>query len=60
MLVGDTGGNGSVNAADVGQTKSQSGNAVSGTNFREDVNADGSVNASDVGLVKSRSGNGLP
>jgi plastocyanin len=60
VLVGDTGGNGSVNAADVGQTKSQSGNAVTGSNFREDVNADGNINASDVGLVKSKSGTALP
>ena len=60
VLVGDTNGNGSVSAADVGQTKSQSGNAVTGSNFREDVTVDGNINASDIGLVKSKSGNVLP
>ena len=38
VLVGDTNGDGSVNASDIGQTKAQSGNAVTGSNFREDVN----------------------
>jgi hypothetical protein len=60
FLIGDTGGNGSVNAADIGQTKAQSGNAVTSSNFREDVNHDGTINASDVGLVKSRSGTSIP
>ena len=60
FLIGDTNGDGTVNSADVGQTKSQSGNAVDGTNFREDVNVDGSLNSSDVGLVKSKSGTSLP
>jgi hypothetical protein len=60
VLIGDTNGDGTVNSADIGQTKSQSGNAVSATNFREDVNLDGSVNSSDIGLVKSKSGSALP
>lgn len=60
VLIGDTGGDGSVNAADIGQTKSQSGQGVTGSNFREDVNVDGAINAADVSLVKSRSGTGLP
>jgi hypothetical protein len=60
VLAGDTTGDGTVNSADVGQTKSQSGNAVTASNFRQDVNLDGNINASDVGLVKSKSGNGLP
>ena len=38
VLIGDTGGNGNVNAADVGQIKSQSGVAVGAGNFRADVN----------------------
>src|SRR5262249_911237 len=41
ILVGDTGGNGSVNASDIGQTKVQSGQPVTASNFREDVNANG-------------------
>jgi hypothetical protein len=60
VLVGDTDGDGAVNSADIGQTKAQSGNAVSASNFREDVNLDGNINASDVGLVKSKSGTALP
>ncbi len=60
VLIGDTTSDGSVNAGDIGQTKSQSGNAVTASNFREDVTVDGSINAGDIGLVKSKSGTGLP
>jgi hypothetical protein len=60
VLIGDTNGDGVVNSADIGQTKSQSGHSVGGTNFREDLNADGVINSADIGLVKSRSGTGLP
>ena len=60
VLVGDTTGNGSVSASDIGQTKAQSGQAVTNNNFRTDVAANGSINASDIGLVKSRSGNSVP
>lgn len=60
MLIGDTNGNKTVNASDIGQTKGQSGVPVTTANFREDVTANGSINASDVGLVKSKSGNTLP
>ena len=59
-LVGDTNGNGRVNAADVSQTKSRVGHAVDGTNFRSDVNANGYIDAADVALVKSSVGTGLP
>ncbi|MEO6970398.1 MAG: dockerin type I domain-containing protein [Chthoniobacterales bacterium] len=59
FLIGDTNGDTSVNSADVGQTKSQTGATVTTTNFREDVNIDGVINSADVGLVKSKSGNGL-
>jgi hypothetical protein len=60
VLVGDTNGNGAVNAADIAQTKAQSGQPVTASNFREDVTADGNLNASDIALVKSKSGTGLP
>jgi hypothetical protein len=60
LLVGDTTANRSVNASDVGQTKAQSGQPVTASNFRTDVNANGSINASDIGLVKARSGTALP
>ena len=60
VLVGDTTGNGLVNAGDVSQTKSQVGQTVSGTNFREDVNANGLISAGDVTQVKSNVGHALP
>ena len=61
VLVGDTTGNGSVTASDIGQVKGQSGAAVTSTNFRTDVTSNGgSINASDIGLVKSMSGTQLP
>jgi dockerin type I repeat protein len=56
VLVGDTNADKFVDAIDVSQTKSQSGNAVINANFREDVNVDGFIDAIDVALVKSRSG----
>ncbi len=60
VLIGDTTGNGSVNTSDIGQIKSESGNAVTASNFREDLTADGSISAGDVALAKSRSGTVLP
>ena len=60
VLIGDTTGDGFVNSADISQTKSQSGQAVTGSNFREDVNADGFINSADISLVKSESGTALP
>jgi len=60
VLIGDTNGDGTVNSADIGQTKSQSGQSVSVSNFREDVNADGFINSADIALVKSKSGTGQP
>jgi hypothetical protein len=60
VLLGDTNGNGSVNASDISQTKSRTGLAVDATNFRSDVTINNSINASDVSLVKSKSGTALP
>jgi hypothetical protein len=60
VLAGDTNADRSVNSADITQTKSQSGQAVTGSNFREDLNVDGSINSADITLVKSKSGTGLP
>ncbi len=59
VLLGDTTGDGSVNSADISQTKSQSGQNVGSSNFRNDVTTDGSVNSADISLVKSRSGTTL-
>jgi hypothetical protein len=60
VLAGDTNGNKTVNATDIGQTKAQSGVAVTSANFRQDVTPNGTINASDIGLVKSRSGASVP
>ena len=60
VLLGDTNGNGTVNASDVSQTKAQAGQVVTMSNFRTDVNVNGSINSSDVGAVKSQAGTSLP
>ncbi len=59
FLIGDTTNDGTVNSADIGQTKSQSGNPVTGSNFRQDVTNDGTINSADISLVKSKSGTAL-
>jgi hypothetical protein len=56
LLIGDTNGNGVVNASDVAQTKSQIGVSVSSGNFRTDVNINGAINGTDVVIVKSHIG----
>ena len=60
VLIGDTNADGFVDAIDVSQTKSQSGNATGSSNFREDINLDGFVDAIDTSFVKSKSGTSLP
>jgi hypothetical protein len=60
VLIGDTTASASVNSADINQIKSQSGNIVTNSNFREDINTSGSISSSDVSLAKSKSGTSLP
>jgi hypothetical protein len=60
VLVGDTGGNGTVTGTDVSQTKFQVGHPVTDANCREDVVVSGGITSTDVSQVKSKSGNGLP
>jgi len=60
ILIGDTNANGTVNAADVSQTKARIGQAVDQTNFQSDVNPNGILNAADVAVVKANLGRGLP
>jgi len=59
MLIGDTNGNGIVNATDIAQTKGQVGQPVTSSNFRTDVNASGIINATDVAIVKAHSGQSI-
>ena len=60
VLVGDTNGDGFVNAGDALQTRNRSGQTTNATNFRSDVNTDGSLNSGDTTVVRSRSGTSLP
>jgi hypothetical protein len=60
ILIGDTNGNGVVNASDVAQAKAQSGNLMLDTNFRADANINGAINATDIGMIKSKAGNAVP
>ena len=60
LLVGDSNGDGFVNAGDALQTRNRSGQATDPTNCRSDVNADGFVNSGDTTVVRARSGTFLP
>jgi hypothetical protein len=60
LLIGDTNGNGTVNAADIAQTKGRLGQVVTAANFRSDVNANCGINAADVAIIKQNSGSAAP
>ncbi len=60
VLLGDTTASSSVNASDIAQTKSQTGQPVGGSNFRTDVTVNGTINSSDISTVKAQSGTALP
>ncbi len=60
MLVGDTNGDGIVNAGDTLQTRNHSGEATAASNFRSDGNTDGFVNSGDTIAVRGRAGTFLP
>jgi hypothetical protein len=60
LSIGDTNGNGNVNASDIAQTKSQIGQLVTAGNFRTDINVNGTINASDVTIIKSQIGTSIP
>jgi len=60
FLIGDVNANRAVNDADIALTKSQTGQAVTASNFRADVSANGSINAWDITLAKQYSGTSLP
>ena len=60
VLLGDTSGNGTVNATDVSQTKLRSGQAIDASNFRSDVNVNNSINGTDVSTIKLKVGTAFP
>jgi hypothetical protein len=53
VLNGDTTASRTLNTSDLGQTKAQSGQTTTASNFRTDVNANGAINSTDVSLVKA-------
>jgi hypothetical protein len=59
VLIGDTTADKFVDSADIGLTKSQSGKAVNGSNFRADLNGDGFIDSADIAFAKSKSGTAL-
>jgi hypothetical protein len=60
VLLGDTTANGAVNNSDITQTKGQSGQVATQSNFQTDVTVNGVINNSDITTVKGKSGTGLP
>ena len=60
MLVGDVGGNRSVNVNDILQVKGQSGQPLGPTNFQFDLGVNGTINVNDILKVKGASGTSLP
>jgi hypothetical protein len=60
VLLGDVNGNGLVNSTDTSLVQGQSGQPVTGSNFRMDVNANGLINSTDTSIVRAVSGTGLP
>jgi hypothetical protein len=59
VLRGDTNADSFVDSADISQTKSESGNAVTLSNFREDMTLDDFIDSADISFVKSMSGTAL-
>jgi hypothetical protein len=60
VLLGSTTGDGTVNSADIRETKSQSGHPVTESNFRTDVTIDGNIDGADLKQVKAQRGTSLP
>jgi hypothetical protein len=60
VLYGDANANGFVNASDIAQVQSQSGQPVTAANFRADLNVNGVINSSDISTAQQQSGTALP
>jgi len=60
VLIGDINANGLVNSTDASLVQVQSGQVVTGSNFRTDVNTTGLINSTDASITRSDSGTGLP
>ena len=59
VLAGDSASNGAVNSSDIAKVKSQLGQPVTASNYRDDITADGLINVADVLLVESLTGTGI-
>jgi len=58
-LIGDTTGNGSVNASDLSKAKSVLGEPATPSSYRSDVFADGDINDDDLSTIQSFIGTGV-
>ena len=59
VLIGDTSGNGSVNASDLSKAKSVLGEPATPSSYRSDVVADGDINDNDLSTIQSFIGTGV-
>ena len=59
VLIGDTSGNGSVNASDLSKAKSVLGEPATPSSYRSDVFADGDINDDDLSTIQSFIGTGV-
>ena len=60
FLIADANASRLVDAADFNQIKGAVGQAVTGSNFRDDVNADGQIAKADTLQVKTHKGQSIP
>ncbi len=60
ILVGDTSGDKKVAGKDLNGTKSEVGQPVDDSNFRNDVDANGVIDRKDFKAVRSHKGHSLP
>ncbi len=58
-MIRHTTGDRVVNSGDATHTRNRSGQPISETNFRADVNADGLLNSGDAGIVRNQSGTAI-
>lgn len=60
VLLGDATADAVVNSGDITQTRRQSGQLTTQSNFRTDPSIDGVINSGDITLVRRASGSALP
>jgi hypothetical protein len=60
FLTGDADASRVVNKPDQTLVRGQVNQPVTGSNFREDLNADGRIKAADANVVKANNGHSIP